>query len=213
MMRLPTFATWAFSIFVLSEEISAFNVAFKSVERNQLPSSIVVSNKISSSRRSSSVVVQMTNNEIQGSDDIKAFNNRNVPVIPFSKVSYNLGSIENKGPFAWMVPYLGFFGFIEGNTLIGAVPVKANSVATNLSNEEIAEVKKKAVEEMTNIGMDERERRNKLGSKFLAAGFVYAIFSSLFWDDGMLSGHLVKLGVLPFFALGRSLKLSSELGL
>lgn len=66
---------------------------------------------------------------------------------------------------------------------------------------------------MTNIGLDERERRNKLGNILLTVSFVYAIISSLFWDDGMIAGHIVKLGVLPFFALGRSLKLSSELGL
>mmetsp|Transcript_16370 Transcript_16370/g.24487 ORF Transcript_16370/g.24487 Transcript_16370/m.24487 type:complete len:177 (+) Transcript_16370:294-824(+) len=118
----------------------------------------------------------------------------------------------NDGLFFFMEPFLSILGFQEGRTTNygPTIAVKESDIP---SEEEQQQRREKARLEMTNIGQDERERRINAGeiSKKVAIG--YAIFSSLFLDDGTIHGSLSRFAIiLPlFFAVG--FKKSGEKGL
>jgi hypothetical protein len=109
-----------------------------------------------------------------------------------------------------MVTYLNLIGFKEGNTLVGVVPT---SPTEKLSDEEALALRKKATEELTNIGPEERERRAKLGKILLLDAAGYAAFSAIFLDDGSITGHLAKFAVVAPLFFGRGFQLSAESGL
>lgn len=133
--------------------------------------------------------------------------------LPFSAASFEVSNgMVNDGPFAWMTPYLGLFGYKEGNTLVGAVPQGASS-SSNLSGEEVAERRRLADEELTNISPEERERRADSADVLLRVSAAYAAYSSLILDDGSIGGHLSRFAILPLLFFYRGLDLSAKSGL
>lgn len=116
----------------------------------------------------------------------------------------------NDGAMAWMQPFLGTFGMTEGKSLNYALPLEAKATTTD---EQAALLRKEAASNLTNIGMDERERRGQAAKVFAVLTTVYAVWAAIIVDDGGLAGHVVRFGiVLPlFFTFGY--KLSEETGL
>jgi hypothetical protein len=124
---------------------------------------------------------------------------------------------ENTGAFAWMKPYLQAMGFTQGKTLYGALPLPAgfldkpsspsSSTAASSSNQQYE------INDLQNIGIDERARRDQVGDVMLAASVLYGTWASLWADHGGSMGHVLRGGLaLPlFFAVG--FKLSAKEGL
>lgn len=81
------------------------------------------------------------------------------------------------------------------------------------SEEEQQRRREQAESDMTNIGMDERDRRKYAGEIAAKVSIGYAIVSSLFLDDGTVHGSLARFAIiLPlFFSVGFTK--SSEKGL
>jgi hypothetical protein len=123
------------------------------------------------------------------------------------------GSFVNDGPLAWMQSYLELFGVKEGKSLFaGPIPVNVDE-SKKVSEAEASNRRLQASKDLTNIGMDERARRDKAGDVFRAISAVYIAWASLLADDGGFSGHLLRFAsVVPvFFAVGY--KLSAKTGL
>ena len=115
-------------------------------------------------------------------------------------------SFSNDGPFSWMSPYLGVFGYEEGKSSVYAIPVPVSleSSKDTPTAEEIADRQKEAREKMFNIGPEERERRGEAAKIFRAVTIAYAIYASLVIDQGDVIGHLARFAIiLPlFFTIG-----------
>ena len=98
----------------------------------------------------------------------------------------------NDGFFSWMQPFLNNFGYVEGKSVYlggpGSIVEKSNFPST----EEQEILRNEARENMMNIGMEERERRRDAGQVAYKVVIGYAIFSSLFLDDGSIGGHLAR---------------------
>ena len=118
----------------------------------------------------------------------------------------------NDGAFSFMEPFLSVLGFQEGRTTNYGPTIPVNE-SEFPSEEEQQQRREKAKSEMTNIGTDERERRTNVGDISYKVAAGYAIFSSLFLDDGTIHGSLSRFAIiLPlFFAVG--FKTSGEKGL
>jgi hypothetical protein len=118
----------------------------------------------------------------------------------------------NDGPFFFMKPFLSVLGFQEGRTTnFGpTIAVKESDIP---SEEEQQRRREQAESDMTNIGMDERDRRKYAGEIAAKVSIGYAIVSSLFLDDGTVHGSLARFAIiLPlFFSVGFTK--SSEKGL
>merc|ERR1712154_86868 len=114
-------------------------------------------------------------------------------------------AFTNDGLFAWMQPYLDLFGFVEGNTVYYG-PGVAVDESQFPSKEEQQKLQEEAEQNMMNIGIEERERRRQAGDIAYKVVFAYAILSSIFLDDGTISGNLARLAIaMPlFFAAGYS---------
>lgn len=112
-------------------------------------------------------------------------------------------SFANDGLFSWMQPYLDLFGFVEGNKVYYG-PGVAVDESQFPSKEEQQKLRQEAEENMMNIGMEERERRRQAGNIAYKIVFAYAILSSIFLDDGTISGNLARFAIaMPlFFATG-----------
>jgi len=118
----------------------------------------------------------------------------------------------NDGPFFFMQPFLSILGFQEGRTTNygPTIAVKESDVPTE---EEQQRRREQAKSDMTNIGLDERDRRKYAGEIATKVSIGYAIFSSLFLDDGTIHGSLARFAViLPLF-LSVGFTKSSEKGL
>ncbi len=135
----------------------------------------------STSRADESVLEVLTDNSVDTALKTSSAESKEAPFV-------------NDGLFAWMQPYLDLFGFVEGNTVyygpgVAADPSKAPST------EDQERLRADAIESMTNIGADERERRREGGEIASRAAIAYALVSSIFLDDGSLEGHFVRLGL------------------
>ena len=122
-----------------------------------------------------------------------------------------------------MKPYLDFIGIQEGKTLkYGPLAFDLpdgnddndddTSTALVVSPQESQRLRDQAVANLTNIGGQERERRQVVGTFLLKATVVYAVGASLL-DQGDLNGQFLRLGVWLPLVLGYGFRLSSELGL
>mmetsp|Transcript_22953 Transcript_22953/g.26177 ORF Transcript_22953/g.26177 Transcript_22953/m.26177 type:complete len:206 (+) Transcript_22953:168-785(+) len=132
-------------------------------------------------------------------------------VIPFTKISYDLGTLQNDGQYSWLVPYTSLIGYKAGNTLVGGIPKEAS---TKFSEEEKIELRRKAASELVNISDDERALRGKYSTYLYAAAASYAVYSSVILDDGGFGGHLIRfVGLFPLLVIGRGYQLSSQFGL
>jgi hypothetical protein len=121
---------------------------------------------------------------------------------------------ENDGMFGWMIPYLGMMGMEDGKVLkYGLLAVEPDQENTNSTREEFEIARQEAVRQMTNIGKEERRRRDQVGDVLIPLTTFYAVFSSLFLDDGTLLGRLARFAiVIPlFFTFGY--KVSAKTGL
>lgn len=122
---------------------------------------------------------------------------------------------ENNGMFSWMIPYMGMMGMDDGKVLkYGILTAEPSDEGSELSSPEaVAAARQQAAEKMTNIGMEERRRRDQVGDILIPLTAVYAVVSALFLDDGTLVGRLARFAiVLPLF-LTRGYKLSAQTGL
>lgn len=122
---------------------------------------------------------------------------------------------KNEGPFAWMLPYMDVIGFKEGRTLYGAIPMQQQNASMNggFSEQEAAERRRVAEENLQNIGDEERARRDQIGNIMALVSAVYVSWASLIADDGGWNGHVLRfLLVIPLvFAVG--FKKSAQQGL
>lgn len=107
---------------------------------------------------------------------------------------------QNEGPFAWMSPFLGQMGLVEGKALsFGAFAVDVDD-SQRVDKDEAARRRVQAAKDLTNIGEAERQRRDQAGNVMAVLSTVYILWSSLLADDGGLVGHLLRfLAVFPLF--------------
>jgi hypothetical protein len=135
------------------------------------------------------------------------------PTIPQQEDVKEKGAFVNDGPLAWMTTYLDKFGLKEGKSVFfGALTIDVDE-SKRSSEEEATALRQKSAQDLTNIGMDERDRRDKAGNVMWAVSAAYVGWASLIADDGGLSGHFLRfLSVIPLF-LAVGYKLSAETGL
>jgi hypothetical protein len=119
----------------------------------------------------------------------------------------------NNGQLAGLSPYLDKLGLKEGKSVyLGGLAIDVDESKRN-SEEEATALRQKSTEDLTNIGMDERERRDKAGNVIWAVSAAYVVWASIFADDGGLSGHFLRfLSVIPLF-LADGYKVSAKTGL
>jgi len=146
---------------------------------------------------------------------------------PLSSSSSSSSSepFQNEGPFAWMQPFLDTFGYKEGYTTnYGApkpLPPSSSTIVISSSTQQQQQQQEKQEEEkrqyatktLTNIGMDERERRKDGSIVMTYVTVVYAIVSSVLFDQGDLEGHFVRFGILLPLFFTDGLKKSADSGL
>jgi hypothetical protein len=135
------------------------------------------------------------------------------PDIPQQEADTEKGAFVNDGPLAGLSPYLDKLGLKEGKSVfMGALAIDVDESKRN-SEEEASALRQKSAQDLTNIGMDERERRDKAGNVMWAVSAVYVAWASLIADDGGLSGHFLRfLSVIPLF-LADGYKVSAKTGL
>jgi hypothetical protein len=135
------------------------------------------------------------------------------PDIPQQEATKEKKAFVNDGPLAGLSPYLDKLGLKEGKSVfMGALAIDVDESKRN-SEEEAAALRQKSAQDLTNIGMDERERRDKAGNVMWAVSAVYVAWASLIADDGGLSGHFLRfLSVIPLF-LADGYKVSAKTGL
>jgi hypothetical protein len=123
------------------------------------------------------------------------------------------GAFVNDGPLAGMTTYLDKLGVKEGRSIyFGGLTTDVDESKRN-SEEDAAALRQKSSEDLTNIGMDERDRRDKAGDVMWAVSAAYVGWASLIADDGGFAGHILRfLSVIPLF-LAVGYKASAETGL
>lgn len=122
----------------------------------------------------------------------------------------------NDGPFSWMSQYLNKFGILqEGKMLqMDRFPFVVDiDESSKPSAEESSNLRREAAENLMNIGMDERKRRDNAGTFMLGAAATYAFWAAAIADDGGIMGHLIRFAVVGPLALGWGYKLSAQKGL
>lgn len=118
----------------------------------------------------------------------------------------------NKSPMAWMNPYLDSLGIKEGKTLTYGVFAQDLDQTVTTPEDVAVNLRQKAAVNIENIGMEERKRRDQVGDAMWVVTFAYAIWSSLFADDGGVAGHFLRfLVILPAF-LAVGYKVSADKG-
>lgn len=145
-----------------------------------------------------------------------------IPPVPFAPISVPLeNGMVNDGPFAWLAPYLDIFGIKKGrdlgdysSRLLAGGAALPSKVVTSDDADVTSALRIRSDEDLTNISLDERERRARLAEVCLGITVAYAFVSSVFLDDGYsFSGHLSRFAILlPLFSW-RGLVLSAESGL
>jgi hypothetical protein len=110
--------------------------------------------------------------------------------------------------------YMDMFGISEGKVIkYGFLLSDPDADSPPPTSGELATARQTSIDNMTNIGTEERQRRDEVGDIATRLTVAYAIVSSLFLDDGSFGGHLIRFAiVLPLF-LARGYKLSAETGL
>jgi hypothetical protein len=133
---------------------------------------------------------------------------------PGSNRESNDDGFENDGPFSWMIPYLGMMGMEDGKILTyGVLTSDPDTTQQSLSPEEATAARQDAMKLMTNIGVEERRRRDQVGDIMIPLTGAYAVLSSLFLDDGGITGHLARFAIVVPIFLARGYKVSAETGL
>jgi hypothetical protein len=104
---------------------------------------------------------------------------------------------KNDGLFSWMIPYLGMMGMEDGKVLsYGVLTSDPDTNQQTLSPEEAMAARQEAMQQMTNIGVEERRRRDQVGDIDCS---ICASFSSCFrrwkyhWTLGSLCNRRASL--------------------
>jgi hypothetical protein len=120
---------------------------------------------------------------------------------------------ENDGPLAWLQMYLEMFGLKEGKSIAyGPIPVNIDE-SKRPSSDVAKKMRNDAADNLQNIGMDERQRRDNAANVMAVVTAVYATWVALFADHGGFDGHVLRfLTVIPLF-LAYGYKLSAQTGL
>jgi len=117
----------------------------------------------------------------------------------------------NDGSFSPMVQFLEMGGFKEGKTTFLGPPIPVDETKFP-TDEKSNEMRLMAEKSMTNIGMEERERRISAGNFALIVAAIYAVWASIVDEDDFI-GHLTRLGVFIPLAFGSGYRKSGEAGL
>lgn len=105
----------------------------------------------------------------------------------------------------------GSLGYEEGRSVVVAKAITVDE-SDFPSEEQSAEMRRIAEEEMVNIGVYERERRRVVGKIGLTAAAVFAVWASLV-DQNDAFGHFTRLAVVFPLFVGEGYKRSAEAGL
>mmetsp|Transcript_4755 Transcript_4755/g.10213 ORF Transcript_4755/g.10213 Transcript_4755/m.10213 type:complete len:168 (-) Transcript_4755:447-950(-) len=122
-------------------------------------------------------------------------------------------SYQNDGPFAFMQDFLEVGGLTkEGKSIyFGAFTIDADPDAT--PPEEAARLRQAAAESLTNIGDEERARRDRAGDVMTVVSAAYVLWATLIADDGGFGGHVLRMAAaMPIF-LAYGYKESAKSGL
>lgn len=131
---------------------------------------------------------------------------------PYSSSLFS-SSYQNDGPFAFMQSFLELGGLTkEGKSIyFGALTIDANTDAT--PPEEAAKLRQLATDNLTNIGDEERARRDQAGDVMTVLSAIYIFWASVIADDGGLGGHILRMvASFPIF-LAYGYKESAKSGL
>jgi hypothetical protein len=121
---------------------------------------------------------------------------------------------KNDGLFSWMIPYLGMMGMEDGKVLsYGVLTSDPDTNQQSLSPEDVTAARQEAMQQMTNIGVEERRRRDQVGDVMIPLTAAYALLSALVFDDGSITGHLARFAIVVPLFLARGYKVSAETGL
>lgn len=124
-------------------------------------------------------------------------------------------AFENNGMFSWMIPFMGMMGMDDGKVLkYGLLTSEPSGEGLESSSpEEVASALQEAMEKMTNIGKEERRRRDQVGNILIPLTAGYAVVAALLLDDGTTVGRLARFAIVVPLFLTRGYKLSAETGL
>ena len=118
---------------------------------------------------------------------------------------------KNDGPFSFMEEALGVGGITEGKKIVWGVLTE--EVGEKVPEDTASKLREEAAQNLTNIDEEERDRRDRAGSVIYAITAVFALYLSIFVDQGDFAGHLMRFSVFPFFSLGYGYKQSAKEGL
>lgn len=116
----------------------------------------------------------------------------------------------NDGPFDFLTDFLEVGGIEEGKKITWGVIPQAVDSENIVPEEEALRRRQIAAENLTNIDDDERDRREVAGDVLLNLSTIYATYLAVFVDDGGISGHFLRLTLLPLFALAYGYKESAK---
>lgn len=221
-MKISSLAATALVSFVANNNIADTRTtvdAFTATIPTKKSKPIISSNSINYDESVSLSVLNGAGNNLEEETTTTATSindNKNIPVIPFTPgTAYEFDNVLNDGVFAWMVPYTKMFGLVEGNSFNSVLP--GAEVDQNLSDDEKNSREEIAIKNISNIGIEERERRGKIGRVFYYDALLYAIVSAIFLDNGetlSLIGHILpKFAVVVPLSFARGLTLSEDTGL
>lgn len=111
----------------------------------------------------------------------------------------NSMGFRNDGQYWFMKMGLGIFQ--DGQRLSNGVPTDLDP-SQKVSDDVVAERRRIAAQQLTNIDGDESDRRMAFGKQVLVVTALYAAYLNLFVDDGDFFGHVVRLSVFPLFSTG-----------
>lgn len=134
-----------------------------------------------------------------------------VPV-PVRTSALHSSSYQNDGPFGFLQQFLEIGGLTkEGKSIYFGAFTKDATNAT--PPEEAAQLRQTAAESLTNIGDEERARRDQAGDIMTVVSAIYILWATLIADDGGFSGHVVRMAAaMPIF-LAYGYKESAKSGL
>jgi hypothetical protein len=106
----------------------------------------------------------------------------------------------NDGPMAWMEPYLQRMGIEEGKA-IAYGPIAVDVDEANRPPPQVAELlRNEAAQNLVNINVQERQRRDVAGTLAWYATVSYATWAAVLADDGGWGGHVLRfVTVIPLF--------------
>ena len=126
---------------------------------------------------------------------MSASESSDVMTVPDQRQDDQMEVFENDGNFSWMIPFMGMMGMDDGKLLkYGVLTADPSDEGRESSSpEEAAAALQEAMEMMTNIGKEERQRRDQVGNILIPLTTGYAVVAALLLDDGTIFGRLARL--------------------